>query len=347
MNILHIITGLGMGGAERVVFDLASQAKRRNYVVHVIYLSKHDDLLPKFESFGISVTLYDFSNPGLFLFNIIHVLSFINHYRIQIVHLHMSHPVLLSPFIFLFTKAKIVFTSHSFNIGGRFRELYVWLFKPFRHHDILFSKNQYKYFYKKNFSIIENGIDVERYHITVPKSDIFTFISVGRLMKVKNQLYLIEMMDKMIHVYNKNCRLLIAGEGELRDEITKKIALLNLKNYVALLGVRNDINVLMAQSHCFLLSSLWEGLPIVLLEAGASQVPIISTNVGSIPSLLNNENAYIGTLDDFEINMLFVMEHYDDACNRAEILYKKIKAGYSLETIMDRHIELYKSTLRL
>jgi glycosyltransferase involved in cell wall biosynthesis len=345
MNILHIITGLGMGGAERVVFDLAAQAKKRNHLVRVLYLSKRDELLPQFEALGIQARLCDFSNPGLFLFNIITVLSFINRYRIQIVHLHLSHSALLSPFIFLFTKAKIVFTSHSFNIGGRFRELYVWLFKSFRHHDILFSKNQYKYFYKKNFSIIENGIDVEHYHITVQKSDVFTFISVGRLMKVKNQLYLIEMMDKMIHVYNKNCRLLIAGEGELRDEINKKIALLNLKNYVELLGVRNDINILMTQSHCFLLPSLWEGFPIVLLEAGASQLPIIATNVGSIASLLNNENAYIGALEDFETNMLSVMDDYEKAFRKAGIVYQTIKDSYSIEGIADRHLELYRSLL--
>jgi glycosyltransferase involved in cell wall biosynthesis len=345
MNILHIVTGLGLGGAERVVLDLAAQAQKRNHLVQALYLSKRDELLPKFESLGIQARLWDFSNPRLFLRNIMHIISFINHYQIQIVHLHLAHPVLLSPFIFLFTKAKIVFTAHSFNIGGGFRELYVWLFKPFRHHDILFSKNQYKYFYKKNFSIIVNGIDVEHYHITVPKSDVFTFISVGRLMKVKNQLYLIEMMDKMIHIYNKNCRLLIAGEGELRDEINKKIELLNLQNYVALLGVRNDINVLMAQSHCFLLPSLWEGFPIVLLEAGASQLPIIATNVGSIASLLNNENAYIGALEDFETNMLSVMDDYEKAFHKAGVLYQIIRDSYSIEGIADRHLELYRSLL--
>jgi glycosyltransferase involved in cell wall biosynthesis len=347
MNILHIITGLSMGGAERVVFDLAVQAKKRNHAVYVIYLSKHDDLLSKFESFGIKVILYDFSNPCLFLSNIIHMLLFINHYRIQIVHLHMSHPILLSPFIFFFTKAKIVFTSHNFNIGSIFREFYIWLFKIFRYNDILFSKEQYRYFYKKKFCIIENGIDIENYHSVVSKSDVFTFISVGRLMKVKNHVFLIEMMDKMIHIYKRNCRLLIVGDGELRNEINKKIELLNLQDYVELLGIRNDINMLMAQSHCFLLSSLWEGLPIVLLEAGASKIPIVSTNVGSISSLLDDENAYISTLNDFEKNMLFVMDHYQDACNRAKILYKKIKTSYSLEVIMDRHIELYRSALKL
>jgi glycosyltransferase involved in cell wall biosynthesis len=273
------------------------------------------------------------------------IIKFIRKNNIEIVHLHLSHSVLFSPFIFLFTKAKIVFTSHSFNVGSRFRELYIWLFKPFRHHDVLFSQNQYKYFYKKNFSIIENGIDVERYHITVPKSGVFTFISVGHLMKIKNQLYLIKIMDKMIHVYNKNCRLLIAGDGELRDEITKKVALLNLKNYVALLGVRNDINVLMARSHCFLLPSFWKGFPIVLLEAGASQLPIISTNVGSITSLLNNENAYISALDDFETNMLSVMGDYEKAFHKASILYQIIRDNYSIEGIADRHLELYRSLL--
>jgi glycosyltransferase involved in cell wall biosynthesis len=347
MNILHIITGLGMGGAERVVLDLAAEAQKRNHVVRVIYLSKLTDLLPKFGFLGIQVTLFDFSNPGLYLCNIINILSFIKRSQIQIVHLHLAHPVLISPFIFLFTNAKIVFTSHSFNIGGIIREFYVWLLRPFRHHDILFSKNQYKYFYKNKFSIIENGIDIERYHITVPKSDVFTFISVGRLMKVKNQIYLIEMMDKMIHAHQLNCRLLIVGDGDLRDEINKKIALLNLQDYIVLLGNRDDINVLMAKSHCFLLPSLWEGMPIVLLESGASKLPIISTNVGSITTLLNEENSYISNLEDFEKNMLYVIDNYEEASYKANILYQMIRDNYSIENIANKHIELYSSLLKL
>jgi glycosyltransferase involved in cell wall biosynthesis len=346
MNILHIITGLGMGGAERVVFDLAVQAKKQNHVVQVIYLSKRDALLSKFESFGINVTLYDFSNPALFLSNVVDVVSFINHYRIQIVHLHLAHPVLLSPFIFFFTRAKIVFTSHNFNIGGILREFYVWLFKIFRHRDILFSKNQYRYFYKKKHCIIENGIDIEHYNLAVPKSEVFTFLSVGRLMKVKNHIYLVEMMNKMIHIHKKNCKLIVVGNGELRDEINKKIELLNLQNYIELSGVRNDVNVLMAQSHCFLLPSLWEGFPIVLLESGASRLPIISTNVGSISTLLNEENSYICDLKEFEKNMLCVIDNYEEASRKANILYQKIQANYSIENIANRHLDLYALLLK-
>jgi glycosyltransferase involved in cell wall biosynthesis len=346
MNILHIITGLSMGGAERVVLDLAVQAKKKGNAVQVSSLSKADSLLPGFKAFDIYPVILDFSNPFLFISNINRIISLIKQHEIRIVHLHLAHPVIVSPFIFCFTRAKIVFTSHNFNIGSKIREFYVWLFKPFRQSDILFSTNQYKYFYKKNFCIIENGINIEQYHLTMPKSDTFTFISVGRLMKVKNQIFLIELMYKMIYTHGKNCRLLIAGDGELRNEIENRITILNLKQYITLLGIRNDINTLMAQSHCLLLPSLWEGLPIVLLEAGASRLPIIATNVGSIPSLLDKDNSYIGTLNNFEENMLFVMEHYDDAHNKSERLYKKIKENYSIETVGNKHISLYSSLLK-
>ena len=54
----------------------------------------------------------------------------------------------------------------------------------------------------------------------------------------------------------------------------------DLKDYIKLLGLRNDIPNLLNKSHCLLMPSLWEGLPIVILEAGASRLPVISTPVG-------------------------------------------------------------------
>jgi glycosyltransferase involved in cell wall biosynthesis len=346
MNILHIITGLGIGGAERVVLDLSTESRRQGHVIHIIFLSNTDDLVPQFKKIDMIPVLYDFSNPRFFLPNVYHIIGFIKKHQIDTVHLHLAHPILLSPCIFLFTRTKIVFTSHNFNIGSKFRELYVWLFKPFRHADILFSESQYRPFYKKQFRVIKNGIAIEHYRLNIPKNDVFTFISVGRLMKVKNQLFLVELMYKMIYQYKKECRLLIAGDGELRNEMADKIRTSNLENHVELLGVRNDINVLMAQSHCLLLPSLWEGLPIVLLEAGASRLPVISNNVGSIPTLLDKENSYICGLHEFEENMLHVMDNYDDACNKADVLFQKIERDYSLESVAKKHIELYASLVK-
>jgi glycosyltransferase involved in cell wall biosynthesis len=334
-----------MGGAERVVLDLTKEYKKKNHTVYVMSLSSKKDLLDNFKEIGIDPVIFDFSRVYLSFPYLVCIIQFIRKKRVNIVHLHMVHPIILSPFIFCFTKAKIIFTPHSFNIGGATREFYTWLLKPFRHIDILFSKSQYKYFYKRDYQIIGNGIDIGRYNMSVAKHDIFTFIAVGRLEAVKNHGFLVDLMYRIIFIYKKYVQLIIVGSGNLQQSIENKINEHKLDNYIHLLGARNDVDILLSKSHCLLSPSLWEGMPITLLEAGASKIPIICTNVGSIASLLNKENSYICGIDDFEKNMLFVMDNYKESCRKAEILYQKIRDNFSLGGIADKHLGLYLSLL--
>jgi glycosyltransferase involved in cell wall biosynthesis len=345
MNILHIITGLGIGGAERVVLDLSTQYKKSHHNVYVISLSKRNDLAFMFQKTGINPVICDFSKPILFLQKVKEIVSFIKRNNITIVHLHLAHPILLSPFIYLLTNAKIVFTSHSFNIGSKYREIYVWILKPFRHADILFSESQDKFFYKKRKQIVPNGIDVSVYNMDIEKENIFTFLAVGRLEKVKNHIVLIDLIYQLINVHGINCKLQIAGDGILKEEIQSKIDLLNLNCNIELLGVRTDMNVLMNKAHCLLMPSLWEGLPVVLLEAAASKLPIISSNVGSIPTFLNESNSYMTDICNFKENMIKAINEYETALEKADSLYEKLVKNYSLEQIANQYLLLYTNLL--
>lgn len=343
MKILHIITGLGMGGAERVVLDLATLGKKQNNIFVISLSNNANALIPQFEAQGITPIICDLSHPLKFFSVVCLVIKFIKQKKIAIVHTHLFHPILMTPFIKVFTSARIVFTAHSFNIGSKLREISVFLLKPFRDADVLFSSSQMSFFYKKKHCVIANGVNIELYNLAVKKLDRFTFVTVGRLQAVKNHIALLVCMHKLIYTHNINCQLNIIGDGELRGLLEAKIVELNLASHVHLLGVRNDINVQMSQSHCLLMPSLWEGLPIVILEAGASCLPIISTPVGSIPTLLTNENAYLSEIENFEATMLDVVNNYPEAQNKAKKLYDKIIASYSLNAIIEQHLSLYNS----
>jgi glycosyltransferase involved in cell wall biosynthesis len=345
MNILHIITGLGIGGAERVVLDLSTQYKKIGHNVYVVSLSKKDDLIPMFQNIGVNPVICDLSQPIFLCQQIKKIISFTRKNNISIVHLHLFHSILISPFIYLFTKSKIVFTAHNFDIGGKWREFYVWALKPFRHVDILFSESQNKFFYKKKKRIIPNGIDVSIYDMDIEKENIFTFIAVGRLEKVKNHIVLIDLIYQLIHERNIQCKLQIVGDGILRKEIQTKIDTLNLQDTIELFGIRNDINELMNKAHCLLMPSLWEGLPIVLLEAAASKLPIISSNVGSIPTFLDENNSYICELYDFKEKMIEVINEYEIAITKANVLYERLIDHYSIENIAKQHILVYTKLL--
>jgi glycosyltransferase involved in cell wall biosynthesis len=129
----------------------------------------------------------------------------------------------------------------------------------------------------------------------------------------------------------------------LRSKLEKQITDFDLIDKVELLGLREDIPELLAKADCFLLPSLWEGMPIVLLEAGASNIPIISTNVGSISSLIDNETGYLVTLEQFKAQMIYLIENQTESKQKALKLRNKIEQQYSIESVVTKYEDIYSS----
>lgn len=345
-NILHLITGLGVGGAERVVLDLVTHTDRNLFNVFVVSLSKRTEMLHIFEKNDIEITVLKKENTLIAFLHIIFFLNkFIKKNNIQIIHAHMTHSMIVAVMVKIFNpRVKIIFTSHSINFGSNIRKFLILLLKPFRSKDILFSEEQISSIYKKEFEIIPNGIKIEKYNLKIPKFEIFTYLAVGRLESMKNHIKLIE-CAKDLKEKNIDFQILIAGEGYERHNLEEKIRSNHLDDYIKLLGLRLDIAELMAKSHVLVMTSLWEGLPIVLLEAGAAGLSVISTPEGSIPSLLNDKNAYLSSLDDFCNKMEYVNKHYVEAVQKSLKLNEKIVQDYSIESIIDKHQSLYQETI--
>jgi len=342
INILQLITGLGMGGAEKVVLDLAKYINKDEFNTYVLAMSKRDELLKEFLDNNINTTLLRKSNSFRDFIDIIkYVNKFVKENNIQIIHAHMTHSIIIASIVKIFNPSlKIVYTSHSLNIGSKLREIVIWSLKNLRDIDIVFSEDILKFFYKKNHKVIPNGIKIDNYNLKLEKNKRFTFIAVGRLETVKNHKYLIEIAKNLKNNYDFEIN--IVGDGYLKDELKSLIFKYNLENYVKLLGLRNDIPKLLNKSHCLVMPSLWEGLPIVILEAGASRLPVISTPVGSIPSLLNDTNAYLIDLKDFENKMIEVLENYDEAKLKGLNLFKNICNTYSIHNVVEEHEKIYK-----
>ena len=346
INVLQLVTGLAMGGAEKVVFDLSKYTNRNAFNTFVLAMSKNDERLEEFVNNNINTTILR-KSKGLkdFIQIIREVNSFIKKNKIDIVHAHMTHSVIIASFIKIKNPSiKIVYTSHNLNIGSRLRELIVWSLKAFREIDIIFSKDILKYFYKKNYQIIPNGIKMDDYNLDLIKNKKFTFVAVGRLEAAKNHKFLIEIAKKLKNKFDFDIQ--IVGDGSLKDDLTRLIEQYELNDTVRLLGLRNDIPQLLNKSHCLLMPSLWEGLPIVILEAGASSLPIVSTPVGSIASLLNDNNAYVTGLNKFEENMINVLTNYEEAKKKGLNLFKTVNENYSIETVVQAHEVIYKGLMK-
>jgi len=117
---------------------------------------------------------------------------------------------------------------------------------------------------------------------TLFKGNYFNFINVGRLTRQKGQWFLIRSFRKVVDQH-ENARLFLIGDGALKNELKNLINKLNLKENVFLLDVQKNVFPFLKNSDCFIFSSLWEGLPIVLIEALSMNLPIISTDCKTGP----------------------------------------------------------------
>ncbi len=341
INILQLSTGLGVGGAEQVILGLSKNLNKTIFNNHVIGLSKSAALNFRFEEAGIQTIIL---NKDKSLSDFKDMVSYVNRFvkdnNIDVIHAHMPHALFIASTVKLMNPhVKICFTSHSTVMGGKLRDYIIFLLKPLREIDILFSKEQYDYKYKSNYAIIPNGINVDSYASNSEKFDKFTFLAIGRLYEEKNHTLLIQCAKSM--KVNYKFQILIAGDGPLHNELQEEIESNNLEDYIKLLGMRSDIAELLNKVHCFVMPSLWEGLPISILEAGAAKVPVISTPVGSIPFLLNSENSYLTSQKHFSDTMIEVMDNYETAMKKAEKLKEKIIAGFTHESMVVQHENIY------
>ena len=154
-------------------------------------------------------------------------------------------------------------------------------------------------FKKKEFIVINNAIDIDKYLFVEKKrseirkklglEDCFVIGNIGRLCKQKNQHFLIKVF-KMIHDENSKARLIIIGSGILEEKLKLYVKKCNLENEVIFFGARNDVEEFYNAMDVFVLPSLYEGLPVVGIEAQCNGLPCIFSD--SITKEVKiNENA--------------------------------------------------------
>ena len=164
----------------------------------------------------------------------------------------------------------------------------------------------------ENIPCIMNGVDTDKYSIAPIQHEGTVFINVGRLQMQKNQALLIRAFAQ-VKEKEKNTKLIIVGEGELRRELEEIIEKYDLKNYVSMLGQCNNVQERLNASDVFVQSSDYEGLPISGLEAMACGLPIISTKAGGTVDIVKNGiNGFlvdVGDEDELAQKMIFLAQN--------------------------------------
>jgi glycosyltransferase involved in cell wall biosynthesis len=303
MRIVELIPSLSVGGAERVV-SLLSEAMAETSEVTVVALGSSTGswLEEHLNAVGVSVCFLN-KSPGFDASTILALGRLLRHLRPDVVHTHLHVLKYLLPVWPLIPRCRIVHTLHNvatyeatpadqklqklaFAAGVRAVSIGAAVTESF----------QARYGCPPAAEIA-NGIPVSDYKLpreaglSVRESlmiepDEPVFISVGRLSEQKNHALLLEAFADP-RLAQHRAHLLIAGDGELREDLAAQIEQRGLTERVRLLGVRRDVPALLSAADAFVMSSDWEGNPLVVMEAMSAGRAVVATSVGCVPALVS------------------------------------------------------------
>src|SRR5688572_15810885 len=342
MKVLHVISGLRGGGAEHFVLELCKQSlKNKDAEMHVLSLSAADEISYKFREAGIEVRSTSYKTKNKRGINAFRGFGILLKNPGCVVHAHMYHACVVACFAkMLRPSLKIIFTLHNNHVPQLHRKLFMFFTKPLRRTDTIFPGMQLKWYQKSNAVTVPNGIDTARFnHLHAGKPPLFICTFIGRLSDEKNPLFLVDLAKSLLPEHNFMIR--VAGDGPLKNVLIKKIADNKLDDHFIIHGHVEDVALLLAESHCLLIPSLWEGMPLVLLEAGAAGVPVIATPVGNIPTLLNYNNGFIGDTGNFRKMVMEVMDNYGEALIKARKLKQQVNENYNIANTYRLYRQLY------
>ena len=196
-----------------------------------------------------------------------------------------------------------------------------------------------KTFNDKKVTIINNAIDLDKFKYNQEirnikrkelgiNDDNLVIGHIGRFVAQKNHTFLIDIFNEVVKLNNK-AMLLLVGQGPLENEIKEKVKSLNLENNVKFLGQRNDVNKLYQMFDVFLLPSLYEGLPVVGVEAQATGLRCILSDAMTKETKVLKSTKFI-SLEEKEKKWAKEILKKRKGINRKEVRKEIIKSGFDI-----------------
>ncbi len=368
-KITFLITGLNYGGAETQLVHLATRLKKRGWDVQVISMIPPVAYVEELKRAGIHVYSLEMRRGvpdprGLF-----RLVKILRRERPQILTTFMYHVNLLGRLGGRIVGVPIIISSiRNENFGGPTRDKIMRLTDWLADVTVINSQLAGEAVIKrgvvppKKLRIISNGLEIDKFLWTLEQrlnvrkvleinsTKTFLWIAIGRLEEQKDYPNLLEAFSIVLRE-RPDTFLFIVGQGPLESKLKELAEELGINQKVSFLGLRRDISDLLAAADALVLSSAWEGLPNVVMEAMAASKPVVSTTVGGVRELISDgETGYLvppkapKALAQAMIKLMDLPEGLRKSMGQAGRKY--IKENYSLEHVVDMWEELYIEFLK-
>lgn len=208
-------------------------------------------------------------------------------------------------------------------------------------------------------AVICNGVDTGKYGHMIDKglvrsqlglaTDTRLIASVATLKRQKGHRYLIEALASIMPRY-PDVHVLLIGDGPLREELQLQVKRSDLEAHMHFLGSRHDVPELLAASDLFVLPSLWEGLAMALLEAMASGLPIVASQVsGTVQAIIPNQSGILvppGDADSLARAIERLLDSPEQAQAMGEAARQRVAKAFSGQKQAKEHLALYHHLLQ-
>lgn len=294
-RILHISIGKGYGGIKTFIKNMYENIDRNKVKCDIISIAENPALGEYFKELGAEIYELPY-RKNIIKFNK-KLYEIVKENNYDAVHIHKNSCADFLPFI-ICRKAgvrNIICHGHnSQSVGGILADTMNGIGRKFvlknTKYKFACSESAAKWIFGDEYRdavIIKNGVDTRKLEFN---SDIRKKIrnklniekklvigNIGRFNQQKNQLFLLEIVSELVKIRPKSTLMLI-GDGELKSELKKRTEELGISDNVMFMGQRNDVNELLSAMDIFVLPSLYEGLPIVGVEAQANGLPVLMSD---------------------------------------------------------------------
>lgn len=356
MKILHVITSLYTGGAERLIVDLLPLLRDggENQVELLLINGVETPFKQKVLESGVKVNHLQMTNDVYHPRVVARMRRFFNQEDYDIIHTHNTASQLLVPVSRVLTSktTKLVTTEHSSSNRRRSH----WYLKPvdkwmYNRYDAIVciadraKGNLENYIgHRENILTINNGVDIKRFlrpikDISSQENFIVTMVAALRVEKDHSTLL------KAMKILPQNYRLRIVGGGPhvVADSVKEECHKLNLDDRVDFMGLRQDIPDILEQSDVNVLSSHWEGLSLSSVEGMASGRPFIASDVDGLRETVGGAGVLFTHGDATELanKIQHLCEHPDEYREVATQCQLKAQQ-YDISVTATKYLELYK-----
>lgn len=364
MRVLFLSTSMGMGGADQQLLSAALELRTRGHELLIVSLTPLGPMGLEARSLGLATESLEMARGIPDPRGLLRLARLVRAWRPDVVHSHMVHANLMARVLRLLAPVPaLVSTIHNISEGGPVLMAAYRLTNGLADRMTIISQAAADRFIGERIiprallRVVPNGVNVDELR-QVPagtreslRAELglggeFVWIAVGRFEIAKDY-------PTMLHAFagvrerRPDAVLLLVGRGSLQPETEALTRSLGLAGAVRFLGVRRDVPALLAAADGYLMSSAWEGMPMVLLEAAAAGLPVVTTAVGGNREVVEEgETGFLAPPRDpaaLGAAMLRLMALPDPA-RRAmgDRGSERIRARYGLHRVVEQWEELYR-----